>query len=149
MSGFVEDGVIVARLAWLRIGAIALPEPLISGPIAATTLGSATILRALVAACAGSYWPAVVVPSSSTMMLILQPATIPLTSSTAIIAPSLIWVAASASEPVNGTLMPIVTLLSAAKVMRDRTLPASAAAGRWTTRARRVIIVSISLVKPM
>ena len=55
MSGLVEDGVMVARLPWLRIGAIALPAPLIIGPIAATTALSDTILRALVAACAGSY----------------------------------------------------------------------------------------------
>src|ERR1700710_366184 len=65
MSGLVEDGVIVARSPWLRIGAIALPAPLICGPIAAITDLSDTILRALVAACAGSYWPAVAVPSSS------------------------------------------------------------------------------------
>ena len=64
MSGLVELGVIVARSPWLRIGAIALPAPLIIGPIAATTSVSDTILRALVAACAGSYWPAVAVPSS-------------------------------------------------------------------------------------
>ena len=56
----------IARLPWLRIGAIALPAPLICGPIAAMTLRSDTILRALVAACAGSYWPAVAVASSST-----------------------------------------------------------------------------------
>ena len=55
----------VARSPWLRIGVIALPAPLICGPIAATTSLSDTILRALVAACAGSYWPAVAVPSSS------------------------------------------------------------------------------------
>ena len=64
MSGLVEDGVMVARSPWLRIGAIALPAPLIIGPIAATTSLSATILRALIAACPGSYWPAVAVPSS-------------------------------------------------------------------------------------
>ena len=71
MSGLVEDGVTIARLPWLRIGDIALPDPLICGPIAATTLVSDTILRALVAAWAGSYWPAVAVPSSSTVTLIL------------------------------------------------------------------------------
>ena len=64
MSGLVELGVMVARPPWLRIGDIALPEPLVGGPIAATSLLSETILRALVAACAGSYWPAVAVPSS-------------------------------------------------------------------------------------
>src|SRR5271157_4675412 len=64
MSGLVDDGVTVARSPWLRIGAIALPEPDISGPMAAIVAGSDTILRALVAACAGSYWPAVAVPSS-------------------------------------------------------------------------------------
>src|SRR5207248_586188 len=58
-------------LPFERIGDIAFPEPLICGPIAATTLLSATILRAFVAACAGSYCPAVAVPSSSTMTLIL------------------------------------------------------------------------------
>ena len=71
MSGLVEEGVIVARPPSLRIGDIALPEPLICGPIAATTELSETILRALVAACAGSYWPAVAVPSSSCSTSIL------------------------------------------------------------------------------
>ena len=71
MSGLVDIGVTVARLPWLRIGAIAFPEPLICGPIAATTLVSATILRAFVAAWAGSYCPAVAVPSSRTMASIL------------------------------------------------------------------------------
>src|ERR1700681_4114668 len=66
MSGLVELGVIVARLAALRIGDIALPSPLISGPRLATTAGSATSFLVLVAACAGSYWPAVAVPLSST-----------------------------------------------------------------------------------
>ena len=65
MSGLVELGVIVANPPSLRIGDIALPEPLICGPIAATTASLATILRALVAAWAGSYWPAVAVPSPS------------------------------------------------------------------------------------
>ena len=71
MSGLVELGVIVARSPWLKIGDIALPEPLICGPIAATTALSDTILRALVAACAGSYCPAVAVPSSSSRTSIL------------------------------------------------------------------------------
>ena len=71
MSGLVELGVIVARSPWLKIGDIALPEPLICGPIAATTALSETILRALVAACAGSYCPAVAVPSSSSRISIL------------------------------------------------------------------------------
>ena len=64
-SGLVEDGVIVARSPWLRMGAIAFPEPDICGPIAATTCLSDTILRAFVAACTGSYWPAVAVASSN------------------------------------------------------------------------------------
>ena len=71
MSGLVEEGVIVASPPWLKIGDIALPEPLICGPIAATTEALATILRALVAACAGSYCPAVAVPSSSRSTSIL------------------------------------------------------------------------------
>src|SRR5580700_4147405 len=71
MSGLVEDGVIVAKLPWLRIGAIALPDPLFCGPTLATTLGLETSLRALVAAWAGSYCPAVAVPLSSTITLIL------------------------------------------------------------------------------
>ena len=71
MSGLVEVGVIVASPPIDRIGAIALPAPLISGPSAPTTSLSDTILRALVAACAGSYWPAVAVPSSSTSGSIL------------------------------------------------------------------------------
>src|SRR5580658_11164253 len=65
MSGLVELGVIVARSPWLRMGDIALPAPLICGPSEATTSGSDTIFRALVAAWAGSYWPEVAVPSSS------------------------------------------------------------------------------------
>ena len=60
----MELGVTVARLPWLSSGAIALPLPLDIGPMAATTVGSETILRALVAACAGSYCPAVAVPLS-------------------------------------------------------------------------------------
>ena len=62
-SGFVELGVIVARLPWLRIAAITLP--LLIGPIAPATDLSTTSLCALTAACAGSYWPAVMVPLSS------------------------------------------------------------------------------------
>src|SRR5436853_7930783 len=73
MSGLVEAGVMIGRLPWLRIGDIALPEPLICGPIAAMTLLSATILRALVAACAGSDRPAVAVPSSSALPVIVWP----------------------------------------------------------------------------
>ena len=60
-SGLVAEGVMMERLASLRIGVIALAEPLISGPIAATTFGLDTSLRALVAAWAGSYCPAVAV----------------------------------------------------------------------------------------
>ena len=71
MSGLVEEGVTVARLAADRIGVIALPSPLISGPTMATTLGSATNFFALVAAWAGSYCPAVEVPLSSTVTLSL------------------------------------------------------------------------------
>jgi hypothetical protein len=54
-----------------------------------------------------------------------------LASSTAIIAPSFIRVACSVSDPVSGTVMPTVTLLSAAKTARARRakLPATAAAG--------------------
>ncbi len=55
----------IARLPWLRIGAIALPAPDICGPSAATYARSDTMVRALVAACAGSYCPAVGVASSS------------------------------------------------------------------------------------
>src|ERR1700733_10126371 len=64
ISGLVEDGVMVARPPAERIGDIALPAPDICGPRAATKPLSETILRALVAAWAGSYWPAVAVPSS-------------------------------------------------------------------------------------
>src|SRR5260221_585562 len=71
MSGFVELGVIVARLPLLRIGDIALPSPLICGPTLATTCLLATSTLAFVAACAGSYWPAVAVPLSSTIVSIL------------------------------------------------------------------------------
>src|ERR1700712_596374 len=76
MSGFVEDGVIVARLPALRIGDIALPAPDICGPIAATNSLSDTILRALVAACAGSYWPAVAVASSNLARSNVMPGTV-------------------------------------------------------------------------
>src|SRR5580704_8500632 len=145
MSGLVDEGVIVARLPWLRIGAIALPQPLISGPMAATTLGSETNLRALIAACAGSYWPAVVVPSSSTITSMWYPATPPaaLASSTAIIAPFLMRTAFSASDPVSGTSMPTVTLWAAARTWRARStrFAATAAAGNWARRARRVVMV--------
>jgi hypothetical protein len=55
---------IVAIPPWLNIGHIALADPLLSGPTAATTLGSVSIFRALVAANAGSYWPVVVEASS-------------------------------------------------------------------------------------
>ncbi len=44
----------IARPPWLRIGAIALPAPLICGPTAPITDRSDTNLRAFVAACAGS-----------------------------------------------------------------------------------------------
>src|ERR1700744_627941 len=71
MSGFVELGVMMARLPSLRIGDIALPAPLICGPIAATVALLDTILRALVAAWAGSYCPAVAVPSSYGVTTIL------------------------------------------------------------------------------
>src|SRR5438270_13844783 len=101
MSGLVELGVIVARLAALRIGDIALPSPLISGPRLATTLGLATSFLVLVAACAGSYWPAVAVPLSSVIVSILYPATPPfsLASSIAIWKPFLISTAPCASAP--------------------------------------------------
>src|SRR5215467_11410324 len=71
MSGFVELGVIVATSASLRIADIALPSPLITGPMLATTPMLATSLRVLVAACAGSYCPAVAVPESRMMGSIL------------------------------------------------------------------------------
>src|SRR5579884_3531024 len=78
MSGLVELGVMVARSPSLRIGAIALPDPLIWGPMLATTPRLATSFRALTAACAGSYWPAVAVPLSKMMGSIRYPATPPL-----------------------------------------------------------------------
>ena len=71
MSGLVELGVIVARSASLRIGVIALPSPLICGPRLATTAGSEMSFLVLVAACAGSYWPAVAVALSKTTVSIL------------------------------------------------------------------------------
>src|SRR5579875_3778227 len=122
MSGLVELGVIVASPPWLKIGDMALPEPLICGPIAATTESSPTILRALVAAWAGSYWPAVEVASSMASM-----------------APALISSASWASAPVNGKLIPIVTDLSAAR-SRPRAptnTPANAADDRLRMIARR------------
>ena len=65
MSGLVADGEMIGRLPPDRIGAIALPTPDIIGPIAARMALSDTILRALVAPWAGSYWPAVAVASSN------------------------------------------------------------------------------------
>ena len=64
ISGLVELGVISIKPASDAIGAMALPDPLICGPTIAMTLGSATNCLVLVAACAGSYWPAATVPSS-------------------------------------------------------------------------------------
>ena len=57
---------IVAMPPWLSTGDTALAEPLFSGPTAAITDASCSILRALVAAIAGSYWPVVVEASSNT-----------------------------------------------------------------------------------
>src|SRR5258708_12993418 len=74
MSGLVELGVIEARLPALRIGDIAFPSPLIIGPILATTAVLATNFLVLVAACAGSYWPAVALPLSTTMASTFYPA---------------------------------------------------------------------------
>ena len=54
MSGLVEVGVMIGRFAALRIGDIALPDPLLYGPSAARIVGSVAILRALLAACPGS-----------------------------------------------------------------------------------------------
>src|ERR1041385_3787689 len=71
MSGLVELGVISIRLAAEAIGDMALPEPLICGPTTAMTLVSATSSLVLVAAWAGSYWPAAAVPSSFMTGLIL------------------------------------------------------------------------------
>src|SRR5215469_2360081 len=78
MSGFVELGVIVATSAALRIADIALPSPLITGPMFATTPTFATSFLVFVAACAGSYWPAVAVPLSRMIHSSLYPATPPL-----------------------------------------------------------------------
>src|SRR5271155_2066925 len=60
-------------------------------------------------------------------------------------------VACSVSDPVSGTWMPTVTLLSAAKTARVRSakLPATAAAGNWAIRERRVVMLLASIVKPM
>src|SRR6266511_5108955 len=91
MSGLVELGVMIIRLASDAIGDMALPEPLICGPTMATTLGSATNCLVLVAAWAGSYWPAATVPSSLIKRPILILPMIPplaLISSIAISAPS-------------------------------------------------------------
>ena len=111
MSGLVEDGVIVARLPALRMGDIALPAPDICGPIAATYSLSDTILRALVAAWAGSYWPAVAVASSNLTRSNLTPFTAcaALASSNARMAPLAMRAAPSASAPVKDRLMPTLS----------------------------------------
>ena len=110
MSGLVELGVMIIRPASDAIGDIALPEPLICGPTTAMTFVSATNCLVLVAAWAGSYWPAATVPSSlSSGSIMIWPAIPPalLISSMAISAPSRILAASAASAPVNGRLMPI------------------------------------------
>src|SRR3989304_4305318 len=66
MSGLVALWEMVAMSASLRIGEMALPSPLIIVPMAATTAWSATYFRWLVAAWAGSYWPAAGVAVSRT-----------------------------------------------------------------------------------
>src|SRR5690349_13002318 len=91
MSGLVELGVISIRLAAEAIGDMALPEPLIWGPTTAMTVESATKSLVLVAAWAGSYWPAATVPSSlMTGLILIWPAMPPreLISLTAMRAPS-------------------------------------------------------------
>src|ERR1051326_7151644 len=113
MSGLVELGVISIRLAAEAIGDMALPEPLICGPTTAMTLLSATNSLVLVAAWAGSYWPAATVPSSlMTGLILIWPAMPPrlLISSMAISAPSRMLAASAASAPVNGKLIPIEML---------------------------------------
>lgn len=109
MSGAVELGVIVANMPIDRIGAIALPDPLISGPTLASTFLSPTSLRALVAAWAGSYWPAVAVALFNTMGSSVMPLSSPLALASLIAsnAPFRIRCAASASAPVSGRVMPI------------------------------------------
>src|SRR6516225_5929050 len=66
-------------------------------------------------------------------------------------APSFMRVACSVSDPVSGTVMPTVTLLSAAKTApaRSAKLQATAAAGNWAIRERRVVMLLASIVKPM
>ena len=84
----------------------------------ATTLGSATNFFAFVAAWAGSYWPAVDVPLSSTVtpkFVTAGAAPFPFASWMAIIAPFLMRVAGSASAPVSGSSIPIVTSFSSAR----------------------------------
>src|SRR5215472_6446788 len=109
ISGLVELGVMSIMLAAEAIGDMALPEPLICGPTTAITVLSATNSLVLVAACAGSYWPAATVPSSLTTGLILIWPLMPplaLISSMAIRAPSRMLTASAASAPVNGKLIP-------------------------------------------
>ena len=107
----------VASPPWLKIGAMVLPGVLLCGPSAATTLGSATIRRALVAPCAGSYCPAVAVPSSSSSTFRWYPAAPPpaLHSSSAIMKPSRMRTAVSASAPVSDRSIPTVTAFPSAR----------------------------------
>src|SRR5436190_19602925 len=126
ISGLVELGVVSIKPASDAMGAMALPEPLICGPTMAMTLLSATHCLVLVAAWAGSYWPAATVASSlmSASSLILPPIPpLPLISSMAINAPSRMLAASAASAPVNGKLMPSFRLAVTAAA------PAGAAAG--------------------
>ena len=143
MSGLVDDGVMMARLPSDRIGAIALPAPDICGPRAATKPLSETILRALVAAWAGSYWPAVAVPSSNFTRSNLIPGTSPylLASSKARMAPLPTRMADSESAPVSDRSMPILMVMSAAWApWVTANVPAAARAAAVLKAERREIM---------
>ena len=148
MSGLVDEGVMMARLPALRIGAIALPAPDICGPRAAIMAWSDTILRALVAACAGSYWPAVALPSSYFSRSKVMPGTSwdLSASSKAMTAPLAIRPAVVASAPVKDRLMPTFTTVSAARAGPTPAAEAATNAAAALNVERRVSMRSNSPV---
>ena len=117
---------------------MALPAPEDCGPIAATNVLSETIRRALIAACAGSYCPAVAVASSNFSSMNMQPGTVwaALACSKASTAPSALRAALSASAPVKDRLIPTLTGLSAATAVLD---PSVMAADRVAAASRTVL----------
>ena len=135
----MAEGVIMTRFAWLRIGVMALAAPDICGPMIPITVLSEANFRALVAACTGSYWPAVAVPSSSESTSKRTPLTrcFALASATAFIAPYCCRIAPSASPPVSEPSQPILMTLSAARAPCNPEAMVRAEAATAASNARR------------